>query len=558
MDYISTLPSGISFSFHWTIILKCVELSRNGPICCQMAADYESENLLGILEHKFDYSSVVSLHDDSFLDILYARQIQALFSKNEDLSIPGVDKRQACLDGFLKTERHCMAMNWKFLHGIPFTGFEPILHRAQRIIDSILGECPEFSQLEYAFGPGVNTSTKLDEANARIKLSSSLECSTNLFDRAWEFLAEFPLWDAAHLSLVRVAPGRFGMVAKSWKILRTIITETILNGLGQKGIGTKIRDKLRSAGINLRDQTRNQKLAYYGSRDGTYCTIDIENASNTICYGLVSLLIPPAWFSLLELFRTDEVVMPDKSTHQLQLFSSMGNAYTFELESLIFYALSQAVVDHLQVKGEVSVYGDDIIVPTAAHELLVQVLNEAGFTVNPTKSFAVGPFRESCGADYLFGMDIRPFYQKEKVSVRTLFCMYNWFMRRFEFQLAAEVLNFIPKHVRLFGPDGYGDGHLIGPYELRRSRIIKRAGQEGGFFDSYKLIGKRNKKAYANDWVYPAYSVYVRSGSESETNPNIIRGTRGFEKISIYTLADTIYGVRPNIDVGTLLGQSLL
>ena len=69
--------------------------------------------------------------------------------------------------------------------------------------------------------------------------------------------------------------------------------------------------------------------------------------------------------------------------------------------------------------------------------------------------------------------------------------MHNWFVRHGEPRLAEIVMENIPSHLRIFGPDGYGDGHLIGTYRLRSNRELKRRGHEGGFFDTYVAISKR-------------------------------------------------------------------
>jgi len=164
----------------------------------------------------------------------------------------------------------------------------------------------------------------------------------------------------------------------------------------------------------------------------------------------------------------------------------MGNAYTFELESILFYSLSIGVCKTLGLTTEsVSVYGDDIIVPTTAFDLLSSTLEFCGFSVNSEKSYSVGPFRESCGADWFCGMDVRPFYLRKQISDRTLMVMHNFFVRHGEWQLAKVVKTFIKPHNRIYGPDGYGDGHLIGSYTLRRSRKLRRCGYEGGFFDTF-------------------------------------------------------------------------
>ena len=66
----------------------------------------------------------------------------------------------------------------------------------------------------------------------------------------------------------------------------------------------------------------------------------------------------------------------------------MGNGYTFELETLIFYALIRAVVGK---ESTASVYGDDLIYPSCHTREVRALLNFVGFATNEEKSFPVGP-----------------------------------------------------------------------------------------------------------------------------------------------------------------------
>jgi hypothetical protein len=92
----------------------------------------------------------------------------------------------------------------------------------------------------------------------------------------------------------------------------------------------------------------------------------------------------------------------------------MGNGYTFELETLIFVLLSICACDEVGVSSkDVSVYGDDIIIPVEAYDVLKEVLETCGFTINEDKSYHEGPFRESCGEDYFRGINVRPFLVRE-------------------------------------------------------------------------------------------------------------------------------------------------
>lgn len=545
---------------------------KGGRLCEELYNLFIQGDYLGVMNFHIDYSDP-SLNST---DVLYARQIMGLVEKQDFLDI-GVDKEQVALDKFIASERNCREVNRRFrTRELPGMGsVDAVLYCAQRKISRILGDVPPLSDLSFSFGPGVNTSVKMTEANPRIKLSASLKCSTNLVSLIGELLAEFPIWgelgveransylaagihyfgpdllipvDTAH-SHVSLSKGKLVFVPKNAKSHRSIIVEPILNGLFQKGVGKYIKDRLALAGLNLSRsgaQEKNQHLARVGSLDGSLATLDLSSASDCISYGLVLELLPLPWFEFLEAGRTGEVFYTDKKGNrldfELQKFSSMGNAYTFELESLIFWSLSLAVCEVLGLSSEnVRSYGDDIIVPVSATSLLIEVLTFCGFSLNKSKSYWSGPFRESCGADFLNGLDIRPFYLKNQINEQTLYIMHNWFFRHGEFELANVVKTFVRPDILLIGPDGYGDGHLIGSYHLRSSRKLRHSGWCGGFFDTYTLKPKRIKSSRHGDWVFPVYSVYVRSGADAPSDADVVRGNSGYAKISIYTLATTVF-----------------
>jgi hypothetical protein len=228
----------------------------------------------------------------------------------------------------------------------------------------------------------------------------------------------------------------------------------------------------------------------------------------------------------------------------------MGNGYTFELESLIFYGLVYGVcLESGCDTKDISVYGDDIIIPAHLTPLLFEVLDWYGFEVNSEKSYWFGPFRESCGADWFQGNDIRPFYLKERINDQSLYTFHNWAMRNCERELAAIIHEWTFPPNRIYGPDGYGDGHLLGSFVLRKNRESKRSKWEGGFFDTYSLVPKRLKKRRAGDRLLPTYSIYTRGGSVGrwwEENPpvamDVVRGNSGYRRTSVYSLASSIFG----------------
>jgi hypothetical protein len=102
---------------------------------------------------------------------------------------------------------------------------------------------------------------------------------------------------------------------------------------------------------------------------------------------------------------------------RIEKFSAMGNAFTFELETLLFYAIAKAVAEvEGVVDSRVVVYGDDIVCSSESYDKTIYALNYFGFRVNETKSFQFGPFFESCGKHYHSGVDVTPIYQKSVVN----------------------------------------------------------------------------------------------------------------------------------------------
>jgi hypothetical protein len=491
-------------------------------------------------------------------DLCYARQIKGLVEKQDFLDL-GYDRKKEATLKFIEAEKDCAETNTRLWGSLPRWDVGGVLYTAQRIIASILGPVPSLSDLTFLFGPGASTNVVGRVASFRSKLAAPMQCSESLASTVGEFLEEFPLWcdavatkhsDECWVVPVQVRPARLGFVPKTSKTDRTICVEPSLNALGQKGIGTYMKRRLGLFGVNLFDQSINQRLALQGSIHGDLATVDLSSASDTVSYALVMSLLPLDWFSLLDRFRSESVEV-EGVVMDLEKFSSMGNAYTFELESLLFYALALAVCDSLDLLGgpifdngrlqkraeNVSIYGDDIIVPVSAIDLLYEVLKWCGFKVNTEKSYHHGLFRESCGADWFNGFDVRPWYLKKEISERTLYSAHNFFMRKGERSLARIVFSYTVKKNRLFGPDGYGDGHLLGTYTLKPGG----RGWDGGYFRSWRGVPNRNEKDHQTDILIPSYTVMGRMGEDTATDPYVVRGTKRYKTTSIYTTRRGIF-----------------
>lgn len=337
----------------------------------------------------------------------------------------GIDRKRNAIDKFLEAEVQCSHTNARLLSWnssgsafIPTRGVNEVFHLARRKIASILGDVPSFEQLDYRFGPGASFGVRGDTSVFR-KLTQPLECTFAFTPHLEEFLQEFPGWIPEGSHKVELCAGsELTFVPKDAKTDRPICIEPTVNGLYQKGVGSYIRQRLGHWGVNLRDQGVNQELARRAFSDGL-CTVDFASASDTIAYMLVLELLPLPWVEFLDVARSPSYYI-DGNWYDFHKFTSMGNAYTFELETLIFYALAIAACEVGKTPYETGVnlhvYGDDVVIPRAAFDLFSEVSTFAGFTINQAKSFTSGVFYESCGTDWYEGYNVRPYLLKKRTS----------------------------------------------------------------------------------------------------------------------------------------------
>lgn len=226
--------------------------------------------------------------------------------------------------------------------------------------------------------------------------------------------------------LVRAPQSRLIFVPKSAKIMRPIAAEDPSLMFYQQGILKSLDRLFRSTDlrrrINLHNQTRSRTLARCGSgRPTSYATIDLSSASDSVKTELVE-----KWFARTPLNR----VLPlCRSTHakykdeiiSLPMFASMGSAICFPIECICFAAQCAATILSLGDSPDRSnfcVYGDDIIIESKYAPALIERLEYNGFLVNKDKSFYDDTmyFRESCGGEYLHGVDITPLHLSRRFS----------------------------------------------------------------------------------------------------------------------------------------------
>lgn len=520
-------------------LLHCRKGGKQGE---RLAHHIDGRDFLSVCNFDFSYETSTAW------ELRHCRQAAAYFSKYSGIKLPGVEPRAAAVAKFFEAEAACRETNMMLrcrAQGSFFLGpwAESVLFRAQSKIARVLGSVPSLRDLKPRFGPGATTLTKKRNASVVEKLQAGISCSEDLLPYASAILEEMPHLIGPHEELaseseaisngwspdldnpsqgdeqvyykkvrcdVRITNDVVDFVPKNAKTHRSIAVGGSLNLMVQLAYGDFMTSRLRAFGIDLSDQTRNQSYAFQGSVNGQYATLDLRSASDTISTELVYLLLPIDWALTLDHCRSSKVEL-DGETIKLEKFSSMGNGFTFPLQSLIFWALSSSAAED----GFASVYGDDIVCSTGSVRDVVNILEICGFSINMEKSYWTGSFRESCGADYVRGFDIRPAYQKELISPMELFRLHNFYVRRDDSEMAETILSLIPEHIRLYGPDGFGDGHLLGDWKPRRKARHHNHGYGGYIFDTYSLGARRDKRALRpGDRLLPTYSIYARESAE--------------------------------------------
>lgn len=272
-------------------------------------------------------------------------------------------------------------------------------------------------------------------------------------------------------------PSRMVCVPKTYSKPRLIAAEPSANQWCQQNIWHYFRDRCKSTWINnfvrFRDQkSLNQALCKKGSKDNTLATVDLSEASDRVTCHAVGQMFRgnPRLLNCLRASRTQVVSqnVTDKVPSEIRLrkFSTMGNACTFPVESLLFLSIAVATVltqrglrptkrNVESLFGEVAVFGDDIVIPVECRELFVEILGVLDFKVNDRKSFWTGRFRESCGVDAFGGVDVTPAYWRifndgKPESLASTVGSRNNFYKKFLLSAADRLASTIPR--RLYVP----------------------------------------------------------------------------------------------------------
>jgi len=224
-------------------------------------------------------------------------------------------------------------------------------------------------------------------------------------------------------------------VLKNDEISRMICKETTVGMFLQQGLGVWMCERLVLFGIDIeKQQDIHRMLAMIFSITGLGATLDWQSASDCSGLNFCSWLLPPKIVAVMMQLRCEAIEFPalDGLVRRIPMVSTMGNAFTFPLETLVFFSIAIAVRSRKLVKGrsslpeweafnyDITVFGDDCIVPSDDVPLFSEVLEKVGFILNKDKSYWMREerFRESCGGDYFRGRNVRPYYFRHPGSTK--------------------------------------------------------------------------------------------------------------------------------------------
>jgi len=450
------------------------------------------EGLIRAKRYDLLYVEADSMSARSYSDAtlhLVANQFATLVRKYPwDSKLVCLDPERNARETFMKSEHRCKRFNSVFdLYSSFRSPHESMLAKCRDFIHYVIGETPSLPQIygECDFGPGASLGCHGDATSFGRKIvldeltvtpgaipyaMSAWMSHDQLRDRFFErrtgssglevSCVDFAAANrkfAAALSVVQY--NKVSFVPKTAKTFRAIAVEPTLNSFVQKGIDQVLRHMLRRAGLDLSDQSENQRMARYGSIDDSeegFCTIDLSSASDSMSISLVRYLLPRDWFNLLNRSRSPSYIDGGEEV-RYHKFCSMGNGFCFPLQTLIFASIAHAVGSG-KCGRDFRVYGDDIVVRKKHFEEVVSALKICGFTPNLKKTFSEGAFRESCGADWYAGEDVRPYTLDHKLdSLQNVFKFLNLSRRsnRTSMVLASGfhiVLNVIPGRLRFWRP----------------------------------------------------------------------------------------------------------
>jgi hypothetical protein len=401
-------------------------------------------------------------------------------------------------------------------------------------------------------GPGTSRYSRGNSFYAKL-FSSPLTCSDpSLYSWYKRYTQRFAEWSNAENTRSMtyggpsVTSSKLSFVPKNDEISRTICVEPSLNTFFQLGLADVLEERLKyQFGIDLSDQQfKNRDLARLGSITNGISTIDLSSASDSISMKMLSWLLPASFYKMLVWLRTPSVDVDGVGTVPLNMISTMGNGYTFPLQTIIFagvviaclrFRFGRSFDPRRQDTSETlwGVNGDDIACPSLITGDVITLLTFLGFSVNGDKSFTEGPFRESCGSDFFNGVDVRGVYLKDTSSHASLYSAINLLVR-FSVRSGIQLRN------------------LIGLLQSKvKTRFVPRWEDLSAGIHSPSYLPQVRRYRRDIDLQAKAYQAYVSRGRYVHVRSDFIDTPRGHKRLTYNTSGVMISLLQGSINNGS-------
>jgi hypothetical protein len=354
----------------------------------------------------------------------------------------------------------------------------------------------------------------------------------------------------------KVQGGKLFFVLKNVSEARTCCTEPGLNSIIQQGIRGFLETRLiEYFGINVKTQPAvNRRLCEQGSRDGSFGTIDLSSASDSNGLSLFEKIVRPCFLKRAVLSSRCEVaVLPNGDIENLRMVSTMGNAFTFPLMTILLASAVRACLDLTDPGADYSVFGDDLVVPIRSYHFLIRMLRKLGYLPNDDKSFSSGPFRESCGHDYAYGQFVRGVYIRTLETPQDVYSAFNRLARwssatEIPLTKTLQILKSMARDYRVPPSEDDLSGFKV-PFKLTKPRLSSE------YWFNYRCL-KRKAKEFVieepdSDTGLPcSYLVSALAGVHKHTW--ITNQTTGELKIlKLSSFVRELAGVTPRMKVAT-------
>jgi len=383
-------------------------------------------------------------HDFSYVDPLdfFKQYAPKQFFKKYffDYELDQTHLQDSARASFIADVEHGHRMNQKlkeYQESLPLDSwFMRVIAETREIIRSAVGDDLPIREIFEGFKHGPNATTNVKRDDAYIDRKHLNPSGSSAVASYW---ATYCTWNTTlQRECVRFGERPFivqrwnklSFVPKDCKKLRTMSVEPTTSMGFQLSYGEWLAERLfESCNIDISTQPDCHRLLVRIAsllHELGIATLDWSKASDRIWIVLIELLFPEAHYKFMMHIRSSHALV-DGEEIRLPMMGTMGNGFTFPLQTLVFYALLTALCRvHGIDETVVSTFGDDCIVPTS---LLTPVKNLAdilGWQLNEEKSFFDGGFRESCGADMYRGVGVRPFYIKRPDNLRSKNSIKAW------------------------------------------------------------------------------------------------------------------------------------